>query len=229
MGIENCISVLLEEYKMMQGKVVRNLNTFDKLVLQIVIVFGAVLFFSITNFQNNVNLYYRIFVDISCLFISLGILFYLVCIGIIYQIKILYLGEELILLEIKINTLLNLLISDSNYKLYKSNMFFLKEFGYDESDFVFLNWETWRRKHGYANRSIVNCDGFLLYISIAFVTILMISFRLYFLILNKVNVLLYVFILVIFAIIAFHVLRKLKLIIKEENYRINEIISKQCG
>ena len=124
MGIENCISVLLEEYKMLQGKVVRNLNTFDKLVLQIIIVFGAVLFFSVTNFQNNVNLYYRIFVDISCFFISSGILFYLVCIGILYQIKILYLGEELILLEIKINTLLTLLISDSNYKLYKSKMFF---------------------------------------------------------------------------------------------------------
>lgn len=101
------------------------------------------------------------------------------------------------------------------------------EFGYDNCDFVFLNWETWRRKHGYANRSMVNYDGFLLYISIAFITILMITFRLYFLISNKVNIWPYVFILVVFALISFHVLRKLKLIIKEENYKINEIISKQ--
>lgn len=125
---EQSVAVLIDEYQCKNARVDLLISAYEKSLIQQIVVFGAVLYFSLTMYEVSA---YSLFVDFACC-IGLPFLAHLmICNTVNYGVKVKAYGLYLYSLEQK----LNLLLDAENT---------LRDYPFKE----YVDWESWRLKLG---------------------------------------------------------------------------------
>ncbi len=152
------IDVLLEEYRQVHERVSHQITLYESTNIKIFMLIGVLLYFSITEYYSY-SAQISFFVDFVCFaalpIISIGS----VLLSLADLVKVMILGDYLVVIESKINTVLKNQIKKYNFVRNRA-----------------LDWEYWRIRYGHVNKY-----GLLSEISFSFIIVFLVFLQLQFL------------------------------------------------